>query len=195
LQESDSTYRYNIRSAVRALWSGVFSQADFLHNMFLAFSKELVAAQRNGAAKCGIGPDDLSDDEKKWLEGVIKAELGYAADFAQYIVEHSKKEKYPLQPLMDRVERWISRRLEVENTAMTMACGDQKLLWRRKKTKKSCGDCIWYDGKVYRASTWARYEISPKSHGLACHGIHCGCEFFVTTLPLSKGRPKKMSGA
>lgn len=193
LIESDATYQASIRAAVRALWSGVFDATQFLNNMLLAFRKELPKAWAEGAAVCGITPADYSDAEKAALEQIIVDELGYAADFADYITEHSKRNGYKLTPLFVRVEMWVNRRAETRERAMNMACADQPLTWFLGSTKDHCADCAWYANKTYRASTWAKYGIYPKSRSLACGGYHCGCERRPTKNPITKGRPKKMT--
>jgi hypothetical protein len=193
LRESDATYRTNIRAAVRALWNGVWGQAEFLDQMLLAFRYELPRAWAEGAKQCGVMPADYTDEEKAELDRIISYEFNYAINFAAYIATHDRAHKFKFTPLFNRVDKWVLRRLEVVNKARLMACADKPMIWRVGPTKNHCVDCAWYNGKVYRGSVWAKYGISPQNRCLACHG-YGSCTLEPTTLPITRGRPKRMSG-
>ena len=46
--------------------------------------------------------------------------------------------------------------------------------WKRNPAKDSCEDCVARDGAVNTLAEWEKIGF-PKSAGLACHGVQCGC--------------------
>lgn len=191
---SADQYGVSIRGNVRALWAGVVDIDQFMVAMRATVRRGLTLAWHEGAAECGIKPDELTDKEEQALEAAVRSEYSYIFAFGEYIEANNKASKGLLQDLYGRVSLWVNRYLDVTNRAKVMACRDQKLEWRLNQvrgTKESCDSCQKLAGQVRRGSTWERLGVRPQSppnRKLACGGWKCGCGLVVTDKPVSRGR-------
>ena len=190
---SEAALRSGVRSAVRGLWSGVLSKGDFTSAMKSVLGRQLMLAWIEGAAECGTKADELSEEESKARDIFIKEQDGFISEFGDAIRERDKISGGKLQPLFGRAEMWINRYADARNQAKILACGDSKLLWTVGPTEH-CRDCLNYNGRVHKASVWAKYEIRPQSPRLACHGFRCQCQLSKTDKRLTKGVPPRMTG-
>lgn len=191
--KSLGAYQAGIRASVRGLHSGTLSRKEFTTGLKQIIDRQLRDAWREGAAECGIAPDEMTEGEQFQLVSLIKSQFGYIAGFADAIIQ-SKKDDGPIDSLLSRAGMWINRYGEVRSLAMQLACKDQKLEWIIDPAKESCADCLKYAGRVYRASTWQSAGLAPKSAGLACGGFRCGCRFEKTTKRMTRGKPPRLSG-
>lgn len=152
----------------------------------------LTAAWLQGAALgARIDWDELTDEEKTELRQAIRDEYNYIPKLAADIWNSDRIAGGLLRPFLNRADLWQNRFRDIRNRAKLMAAGDPKLKWVLGPTEKSCEDCSKYDGRVYRASTWDKYDIQPQSRRLACHGHKCECDLVVTDEPLTRGFPPR----
>lgn len=185
-------YSRSIRAAVRGLWSGDLSYNDFLDAIDLAVRTGLTRAWYEGAAECGIiAPQELTIGEIGDLNRYINIQMGFVFAFANDINASSKANKGKLTPLMERAKMWTNRYNEARNYAKQLACADQKLEWIFGDTKH-CSSCLKLNGRVYRASIWAKYDVRPQHPSLECRGFHCACIFQKTNKPATRGRPPSL---
>ena len=191
--KSISDFRLSVRAAVRGLWNGEFSTFYFVDTMRAAIERNLKRAWVAGAAECGIKEDELSDGEIAARDRLIDSQFPYLLGFAGDIEENSKASGGLLGPHLERAEMWVRKYDEAKNQANVMACGDKKLKWIYGDTEH-CEDCNKLNGKVYRASIWAKYGIRPQSKSLACGGWRCKCTLQPTGEPATKGRPPGLKG-
>jgi hypothetical protein len=117
-----------------------------------------------------------------------------AEDFADQIISADRDSGTLLRRHYNRARLWVNRYNAVRAEAQAIVCSDQKLTWRLGDTEEHCEDCLNYQGRTYRASTWNRYGIRPQSFELACGGWNCDCRFEPTDAPVSAGRPPGMTG-
>lgn len=164
----------------------------FVDMMSSSIRRGLTQAWNDGMASCGIRPSDMTPDENARLEAEINNQLHYLIGFANDIETNSKASGGHLQPLFDRGELWASRYAMVQSIAMEIACKDKKLKWIMNPLKEHCEHCLRLNGRVYRASTWRRYNIYPKMARLKCRGFRCGCKFEPTSDPVTPGRPPQI---
>ena len=188
-----STYRRNLRAAVRGLWSGAISVSQFNSVMKADMDRNLTQAWDEGAKECGIKPDEYSDAENLALAEAILKEQGFVEGFAADVQANSKANKGKLTPLFGRLEMWVNRYNDIKNQAKAMVCGDLKYRWQLGPTEH-CVDCAKLSGRVYRGSIWQKYGILPQSHDLACGGWRCQCSLVQTDEPVTKGRPPALRG-
>ena len=186
-------YRSTIRSATRGLWSGAMDWEQFYELMLDTVRLGFEAAWHEGAAECGILPEDLTAEERQALQSATVQENGYIAGFADTIEEKSKANGGKLGPLLVRAELWVKRYNDLRNRAKEMACGDQKLKWKMHPEKEHCKSCLKLNGKVKRASVWRNNDVRPQHPtklecmvGAGGPSV-CGCEFVVTDEPCSRG--------
>lgn len=188
-------FKAAVRAAVRKLWIGAGDLFDFFEDMDRAITFHFNAAWNEGANQCGIRPDERTPEEEQRLTALITQNRQYIYGFGEAVQEGSKANGGLLGPQMSRAEMWINRYNEVRSIALQMACADVKLRWQwSPEVEQHCEDCRKLNGRVYRASVWAKYGIRPQSTELACHGYRCGCSFIVTTDPLTPGRPPAIRG-
>jgi len=183
-----------IRNAVRDLWRGDTELALFLAAMLFVIRAGFTRAWETGAQACGITPQELTPEEIRRREQEIILEVSFVNSFALDILAFSRAAGGTLAPFLRRAEMWANRFGAIQGLATSMACQDQKLMWIWNPLKDHCSDCAMYNGRVYRASTWAKYDIYPKMPSLECHGKHCGCSFVVTDASVTPGRPPEPGG-
>lgn len=185
---SINAYRSSLRSIVRGYWSGALSLDQFNDQMVGAINRRLSEAWDEGAAECGIRPDEYTVEEFRALGNAIHAELGHIPPFARDIGQNSKINGGKLGPHLAWVNLWVNRYRDMKNMAKTMACKDAKLIWIYGDTQH-CSTCLALHGKVKRASYW-RERVQPQqppNSKLECGGWRCQCTLQPTDKPLSKG--------
>ena len=182
-----ASYQLSIRAAVRGLWNGALTEGGFIDTMTSATERGLEQAWQEGAAECGIGPEDRSKEEKTALRLLKNRNLGSIKSFGTAISVRSKAEGEKLGPHLTRASMWVNRYSEAKNQARAMACADQKFAWRLGNTDH-CSTCLKMADKVKRASQWAKADVRPQHSSLECKGYRCQCEFQPTDAPLSRGR-------
>lgn len=183
-------YRSNIRGPVRGLWAGLIDYDQFFDEMLRVVRNGMTRGWHDGAAECGIKPDEMTAEEKQQLEAAIAYENQWINGLAETIEQNSKANGGKLTPLFSRMEIWIGRYIGIHDKAMAMACADKKLEWVQGPTSDQCGSCSKLNGKVKRGSFWTEQGILPRVHGawyLECNGFRCKCELVPTDKPLSRG--------
>jgi len=178
-----------IRGLVRGLWAGEIDEPTFIESMMRAVERGVETAWRNGAAQCGISMEDLSEAERAEMERVKQETYAPVATFARQIMEGNRESGTRLRVHLQRAALWTNRFSAAFARAQQMACADKKLKWVLGRTEQHCVDCLRLAGRVYRASTWAKYNIQPQSKLLSCGGWRCDCRFEVTDEPVTPGRP------
>lgn len=185
--------RMNVRNAVRNLWTGNGDIFDFYEQMNTTIRLGYETAWREGAETCGIKPGERTIEETQRLEAMIAENRQYIFGFGEAIEAGSKANGGKLAPVMTRGELWINKYNEVKAVAQQMACADTKLMWQWDPSiEQHCADCRKLNGRVYRASVWAAYDIWPQSQALECHGYRCGCSFVPTDKSVTPGRPPQI---
>jgi hypothetical protein len=189
LLKSIEGYRLNIRSAVRSLWNGNIDYYTFMDNMSLAIERGFTQAWYEGAKIYGVSPSELTDEEHLRLTDEVNREREFVRNLGQAINTNSKVFGGKLQPLLTRSELWVSGYNRIRILGSSYAAKDQKLQFNLGFSKEHCVDCTRYNGRVYRASIWRKYDIQPRSYSLACRGYHCLCFFTPTNAPATPGFP------
>jgi len=195
-QRRAESYAKDIRGIARAVWQSL--PIDAYPMMWDVVALGISTAWQQGAASCGISEGELTLDERIRRDIIINEQRNYIIGFIDWVYEHRRDgpDKLPLASIIARANTWQKGYLEAYNLAKMMACGNQKLMWMRevlRSVKQGCNDCLNYDGRVYRASTWHRYDIRPQHPGLGCHGFGA-CGFVVTDEKCNPGRPPGMTG-
>lgn len=180
-------FRKAIRVAFRGLWSGVLDQSDFIATMQFNIKFYLQRAWLEGANQCNVFEGELTFDEEQARNNFIQTQFAYIGDVSQAIVDNSKANGGKLRPLFERAELWVTRYRQLVIIARTYACADQKEEWVLGLTEQHCPSCKGFAGRVYRNSTWRRYNALPKSNDLFCSGYRCECELKPTDKPITPG--------
>ena len=191
-------YGRSIRAAARGLLTGVFDEFQFIDTMVTTIMRGLTSAFKEGLKQAGVAPADLDTaaylPERLALDKMINENMSSLFNFSGYIVQ--RREKYydqgkkqlALTQVFNRALLWSNQYDKARVMAETMASGDQKRLWIYGDTIEHCDSCSVFEGRVYRASTWAKHNALPKSSRLCCTGRQCGCDLIPTDLPMTKGR-------
>lgn len=186
--KSVKTYRRDIRSIVRGLWSNVIGFDQAFESFQSTITRHFTQAWHAGAKECSISPDELSQSELDSLREQIIEETQFISGFLEAIEANSKPNGGKIAPLFGRVELWVNKWDAVFELAQSMACADQKAVWILGRTEKHCVSCSGFNGRVYRFSTWHANDALPRSSRLACNGFRCDCRLEQTDRPLNKGR-------
>lgn len=185
----EGDYGVSIRANVRGFWREEYDLFAFVDSMVSTIRRGFTRAWHEGARSVGIEPAELTQTELTELENTINGEISHIYSFAADIASHTRSTGAKLAPLLKRAEMWTLRYGAVKSQAMAMAGKDKKLKWVWNPVKEHCDDCRNLNGRVYRASVWARYNLRPRMRILRCGGWHCGCRFEVTSDPVNPGRP------
>lgn len=183
------SYRSNIRTNVRALWSGAWTVGEFVNAMTVSVERGIMWAWAEGAAACGVGEDEMTEEEQDARTSEMWSQWSYIGGFADAIDADSKANDGKLEPLLSRAELWVNHYNEVVSKAKAMACADTKAIWILGPTESHCVSCAGYAGRVYRYSTWLKWGALPQSYALACRGFNCQCSLEMTDAPANKGHP------
>lgn len=188
-------YQRNIRALVRALWRNETSPYAFINSGAAVIQRGFTQAWNEGAAREGITPAEFTVEENQRLQQLIAEEVAFLPRFADSIVMGDRVTGGKLRDHFNRAALWVSRYARVAAIAQLYAAKNKKKIWRYDPSKEHCVDCKNYDGRVYRATIWAKYNIEPRSPLLACFGGHCGCTLEDTTEKALPGRPPAPKGA
>ena len=173
---------------------GALFYNDFVSAMESALRLGANWAWREGAAECGIAPEEMTFEERMLIQSMYNEQMAYVDGFAMFIIEHSKERGGKRGALQPRIDTWANRYNEWVNRAKERACADKKLKWVLGPTKVHCSDCLNLDGRVYRGSIWQKYGIRPQSPELECGGFNCKCTLEPTDEPCTRGHPPRLSG-
>lgn len=168
-----------------------FVMANEIEYLFTIYGQRAYLDGINdGGAKGIVEVSQLEPEERSELNGLIAQNTNYALGAAIGVQEATLEDK------QNRAALWANKGLDsLYNAGLLAGNVNAAYIWKRGKTEKGCDDCKRYDGRVYRAKTWKKYNIEPRSELLACHGFNCDCTLEKTNLPIMRGRPPLPSGA
>jgi len=198
-------YGRSIRAAARGLVTArvdeegritpVLDEFQFIDSMTSTIMRGLTNAFQEGLKKAGVAPADLETaaylPERLALDSLINENMSSLFNFSAYIIQ--RREKYYVQgkkqlattQVMNRALLWSNQYDKARVTAFTMASGDKLTTWHLGATEIHCKSCLTFNGRTYRASTWAKNNALPKSSALCCGGYQCDCR----TVPAEPGTP------
>jgi len=183
----EEDYGLQMRALARALWRGIYSLDEFVELMIVSVRRGLTRAWKEGAAECGISPEELNAMEQLELEREIYRNYDRIFDYAQYIEDNSKENGGLLRKVLPRTELWTNRYDAVRTRASSLACKDKKKQWHLGATEEHCKSCETFDTRVYRYSVWEQNNALPKSPILCCHGFRCDCRLEDTEERITPG--------
>jgi hypothetical protein len=128
---------------------------------------------------------DLTSAENAALTQALDPNLEAIRGLADDLYS-GKYEESPTSALT-RIFLWSNIAAGVYFMGLMNRRDDPLLKWRRDTLKDSCGDCVRLDGQVHTAREWAASGWIPRSFGLECRGVHCGCSLSETSDPVSGG--------
>jgi hypothetical protein len=186
------TMRREFRRLIGRLWDEEITRDEFLELAGQVIGDELTDGYLRGTQQFGVTEDDLTDEDREELGELIKAQVDFLTALAAAIVGNNRtasggdlvvREQYTA-----RAELWANRYRESFNAGTRSAARDALVEWQYGPTEH-CTDCLNYNGKVYRASVWAKAGIRPQMSTLECGGYLCQCKFTPTTKPETPGVP------
>jgi len=189
----ERSYIKAIRSMVRGYVTDVFDTPGFMESMYAIIDQGLSAAWSEGAKRGGSSVIDLPPEGQQVLRNMISTDYTHVPGFVSYLslrnamyLEGRKKEA--LDQAYNRAVQWTNRYSEVATRAELLARQDQKMIWSLGPIEH-CDSCLTFSGRVYRASTWLKYNAIPRSWRLCCTGRHCQCRLTpAPDLPMTRGR-------
>lgn len=193
-------FKRSIRAQVRSLLFGHTDEFGFTDNMLSAMERAFERAWQEGAADCGIGPDERTAEEATALNNYVNTQATFIPGFARRITQarddalaNDEKITQNTGGVLSQASMWANRYNEVVSMAKTMACGDKKQIWVLGPTEH-CGDCSKLAGKVKRGSVWVAADIRTQSPRLECGGFNCQCQLKPTDAKATPGRLPALSG-
>lgn len=189
-KKSLATFRQQLRSQAWQLSTGQIGIYPFTVSLYSALEIEYNNAWNEGAAICGVQPDERTAEEQRRLGQMVSEAKSHVFDLGSWIVE----DEPPWLSIVNRLELWQNRYDEVKAQAQVMACADQKLEWQVGNAEH-CSTCLYLNGRVMRASRWAELDVWPRDTRpgkLECHGYRCQCKLKPTTKRATSGRLPKL---
>jgi len=181
-------YRYDLVQAARAFWDGG-SLDEWITEMDQVVQEGLWRAWLQGAASVGVEEGDLNEEEQARFGEIVNEQMSYIDAFGFFIQDLRQREQ-SFDAVLTRLELWANTYTEVVNEARVVAGRDTKLKWVLGPVKtEHCESCLKLEGRVYRASTWDKFDIRPQHPLLTCGGWNCACTLRPTDEPCDKGRP------
>lgn len=191
------TYAKEIRGIARLVWRG--EQIDAFGIMWELVGSGIIDAWNAGAATCGIAAGELTADERLRRDSLVVEQRNRVFGFLDWVHVHRRDGEmpFPWATIQSRAATWGNAANRAYNEGQARACADQKLKWvlnLRRVTKETCADCDKLNGRIYRASTWAKWSIYPQSSQLACKGFNCGCGWMAAGPDerVTPGRPPRL---
>lgn len=187
-----SFFLQTVRANIRALWTEEWDLSDFINSMRNTIHTFYYRAWFEGAAECGIMPDEISNQESFWLRSRILTDQLYSDKLGLDVDENNKRHGGKLYSFYARADLWANNYNEVRNMAQLMSCHDQKEEWVIT-AKESCPSCKKMAGIVKRASFWREHDVYPQHRGkLECMidagGVPvCKCYFKKTDKRVTPG--------
>lgn len=184
-----ATFRRNTRAAIRGLWTGALNKNQAFDAFVTAIEQAIDLAWIEGAAECGIQPDEFTEAELEARDDFIFEQTGNLRPFINDIEKQSKKNGGQLTPLLVRNEMWVNQYPSAKQKSETLACKDEKREWRVGRTEH-CGTCLALNGIVKRLSFWNLHVVPREAPNdkLICGGFRCQCRLRKTNKPITRGR-------
>lgn len=181
-------YQLNLRAAVSGLWAGHLDLDAAFSGVFRAIDRGLPQAWAEGAAECGIKPDEYTPDERTALAQAIANEKNHVFGLLDWVEQNSKENGGKRGTAYSRLDIWINRYRDVVNKAKTSACADMKMRWTLGPTEH-CTTCVKLSGKIKRGSYWNSHVLpqNPPNGLLECGGWNCQCTLQPTDAKASPG--------
>ena len=177
-------YGRSIRAAARGLLTGVLDEFSFVDTMLSTIQRGLTRAFGEGLKQAGVDPANLDAPaylpERLELDEAINQNQASLFNFSAYIQQQrllylDGQKQAAIDHVMNRALLWSNQYDKARAVAFTMASGDALLTWGLGPSIDHCLSCLTFDGRTYRASTWAKYGALPKSSRLCCGGYRCQC--------------------
>jgi hypothetical protein len=186
---SADNFRSAIRAAIRGLWTGALSDAEFDEVMRTAIEREFWLAFAEGIGGCGYTLADLEPEELDVVTNAIASNEDYIDNFS-LAIQTEQLYGGSLDKVMERGELWINRYREIVSLGRVTICGDQRLEWVLGKTEEHCESCAKLNGIVKRAKFWESHNVHPQgapNDMIECGGWRCDCSLKPTTKPVTRG--------
>jgi hypothetical protein len=175
-------YQKQIDRLTRSLYRGNVDELEFVFVMGDLITGQLTKAWYEGMAENGLTKDDMTDEWRAILDGIIAEEKSHLADLAAAI-DQASIDKTPIDPLLTRAALWGGRYEDVVNQAkLATAEPKDKFEWVYGDTEH-CETCAALNGLVARAGEWEQSGFHPQMppNGLLeCGGWRCQCRLEPT---------------
>lgn len=127
---------------------------------------------------------ELSEEARLALQQQIEIHRRSLDDFAEGIYGGLYGEgELGLSGALARAGLWVNMAAGIFFLGQTHQPYDVYLKWNWSVFKEHCGDCAHLNGQVHTAAEWRASGWYPRSSGLQCFGVHCGCYFTETSGP------------
>ncbi len=183
-----ASYQLNLRAGTYGLWSGRMDLDGAFAQFFRAIDKGLPQAWAEGAAECGIKPEEYTPDERTALAQAIASEKNHVFTYLNWVEQNSKANGGKRGTAYSHLDAWINRYRDIVNAAKVSACANMKMRWTLGPTEH-CKTCLRLSGKVKRGLYWQSHVMpqNPPNGLLECGGWKCQCTLRPTDDRASPG--------
>ena len=189
-------YGRGVRRLVRQFWNGNIDRIEFAVALTVLINQAYSKAFALGLRDVGIYTKEMTPAEAALLARLEQEEFNRVQDLASLVYDNRRAVKGKYSDLLRkaRLNQWPLRLDFLRDQAKRTARRNPKLKWVMSPEKEHCPDCLRLHNRVYRRSTWDKWDIYPKHTNLACGGFNCGCSWEETDEPVTPGRPPKLTG-
>ena len=181
---------------VHALYSRVMGRREFVRDLTRVITNQLTEAWNKGADESMVLPEDMTDEDKAVLQGIIDNEVTYLDGLADDI-QNAAGDKTGWEQFLSRIGIWANRYQDVQNQARLYFGGKIKYKWQLGATEEHCETCAALNGLVAFAYEWELVGLHPQqppNENLECGGWKCDCSLESTTDRRSYGVMDKLTG-
>lgn len=182
-------YQRTITNDVHALYSRALSRRDFVGDMSRVIDNQLTEAWNTGADEMMVLPEDMTEEDKSYLQEIIDSEISHLDGLADDI-QQAQSDQVGWEQFSYRVDLWTNRYLDTVNQARLYFGDKERLIWNLGSAEVHChtGDngkpgigCADLNGIVLFAYEWEQVGIRPQSSLTNCQGWNCTCELVPTS--------------
>lgn len=199
--KSEDSFRRGLRHIGLAYFEQRVVFLDFIQEMNRLLAFHYSQAWEEGEKACGFTAAERTDEQRQRLQSEVARDMQSVYGLASHIEsQHARQvigdagKRIAWASVSSRLDLWANRYNAVRAAGQTIVCADRKMVWYLGRTEKHCTDCLGYEGRVYRASTWRGAGAMPQSRRLECGGWHCDCRLVPTDAPAMPGRPPSPRG-
>ena len=189
----EKDYGRSIRAAARGYLTGVFTRFSFVDSMISTISRGLRRAFKEGLAKFGVTPEEMTAVEQAALDAQINVQLDHLIGFADFVrgkqeLYKSGEKRKALNQVFNRATLWSNQYDKTRVLAEAFAGANRPMTWRLGATDEHCKTCQGFDGRTYRFETWRSNGALPKVQALCCRGYRCDCRLEPATGRITPGK-------
>ena len=136
-----------ITNDVHSLYSRAMGRRDFVRDMTGVITNQLNEAWKTGADEMMVLPEDMTDEDKAYIQGIVDNEVSYLSGLADD-VQQAQSDQAGWEQFETRLDIWGNRYNDVINQARLYFGQQERLVWNLGATEQHCESCAALNGIV-----------------------------------------------